>query len=248
MVFMMFSARSREGEGLEASPLRGFAIQCRVSLAPGGNEVSKYEEPAGEGVRVDAALYAGGKPSMHYDPLVGKLICYAEGTGWEAFEACRTRSIEALDRYVIDGVNTNKPTLRGILHHPEFINNEVLLSFMARHGATLAGGSSLPAASSEVKPAALRRQELAVASPLEATVVKSCVAEGAEVEEGQLLVLLSAMKLETEVRAPHAGTVLKVKVAENETVTSGQDLVVPWICERSWKWLRKPWSPLLESV
>ncbi len=58
-------------------------------------------------------------------------------------------------------VNTNKPTLRGILHHPEFINNEawsfwtpemltwpwrleVLLSFMARHGATLAGGSSAP--------------------------------------------------------------------------------------------------------
>ena len=33
---------------------------------PGGNEVSKYEEPSGEGVRVDAALYAGGKPSMHY--------------------------------------------------------------------------------------------------------------------------------------------------------------------------------------
>ena len=32
----------------------------------GGNEVSKYEEPSGEGVRVDAALYAGGKPSMHY--------------------------------------------------------------------------------------------------------------------------------------------------------------------------------------
>eukprot|EP00913_Durusdinium_trenchii_P020372 g19138.t1 len=57
-----------------------------------------------------------------------------------------------------------------------------------------------------MKPAALRRQKLPVMSPLEATVIRSCVAEGAEVEEGQLLVLLSAMKLETEVRAPHAGT------------------------------------------
>ena len=32
----------------------------------GGSEVSAYSEPSGEGVRVDAALYAGGKPSMHY--------------------------------------------------------------------------------------------------------------------------------------------------------------------------------------
>ncbi|CAK9012771.1 unnamed protein product [Durusdinium trenchii] len=214
------------GADLEASKLRGFAIQARVSLAPGGNEVSKYQEPSGEGVRVDAALYAGGKPSMHYDPLVGKLICYAPGEGDDAFQTCRKRTITALDSYIIDGVNTNKPTLRGILHHPEFINNEVLLSFMARHGATLAGGISVPVAKGEMKPAALRRQKLPVMSPLEATVIRSCVAEGAEVEEGQLLVLLSAMKLETEVRAPHAGTVLKVAVTENQTVGSGEDLVV----------------------
>eukprot|EP00434_Breviolum_minutum_P037592 symbB.v1.2.033337.t1/scaffold4127.1/size44276/5 len=97
---------------------------------------------------------------------------------------------------------------------------------MARHGATLAGGSSAPVPKGEMKPAQLRRQTLPVTSPLEATVVRSCVSEGAEVEEGQLLVLLSAMKLETEVRAPHAGTVMKVSVQDNETVSSGQDLVV----------------------
>ena len=72
--------------------------------------MSAYSEPSGDGIRVDAALYAGGKPSMHYakparfltgrgvlrsspvsqalyhrcqDPLVGKLICYAPGEGRE---------------------------------------------------------------------------------------------------------------------------------------------------------------------
>lgn len=40
-----------------------FAVSLHFA---GGNEVSKYQEPSGEGVRVDAALYAGGKPSMHY--------------------------------------------------------------------------------------------------------------------------------------------------------------------------------------
>jgi len=216
------------GPGHAASTLRGFAIQARVSLAPGGgSEVSAYSEPSGEGVRVDAALYAGGKPSMHYDPLVGKLICYAPGEGDEAFQACRERTVSALDSYVIDGVNTNKPVLHGILRHPEFIKNEVLLSFMARHGPTLAGSADAAASTSQAsKPVSLKRQELSVSSPLEATVVQSCVQEGQEVEEGQLLVLLSAMKLETEVRSPHAGKVLKVSAVANKTVSAGEDLVV----------------------
>ena len=66
-------------------------------------------------------------------------------------------------------VNTNKPVLRGILRHPEFIKNEacrglirleawdlqsgapcgeVLLSFMARHGPTLAGSADAATSSS----------------------------------------------------------------------------------------------------
>ncbi|CAE8605048.1 unnamed protein product [Polarella glacialis] len=127
------------GPGNALSPLRSFSIQCRVSLAPGGGStVADYSEPYGEGVRIDAALYQGGSPSMHYDPLVGKPICFASGEGIEsspsqigeeAFQACRERTIAAFDAYQITGVNTNKDTLKGILAHPGFVTNEVLLSF-----------------------------------------------------------------------------------------------------------------------
>jgi acetyl-CoA carboxylase carboxyltransferase component/acetyl/propionyl-CoA carboxylase alpha subunit len=218
------------GPGHAGSTLHGFAIQLRVSLAPGGSsEVSKYREPSGDGIRVDAALYEGCKPSMHYDPLVGKLIGFAPGEGESAFQACRERTLSALDTYDIEGVNTNKDIMRGILMHPEFIQNEVILSFMARHGATLAATGQAKASSScssSSSSAKLKQQELAVGSPLEAVVVKVCVSEGQEVQEGDLLMLLSAMKLETEVRAPARGTVRKISVGADQTVHSGQEMIV----------------------
>eukprot|EP00930_Biecheleria_cincta_P034965 TRINITY_DN24097_c0_g1_i1.p1 TRINITY_DN24097_c0_g1~~TRINITY_DN24097_c0_g1_i1.p1 ORF type:complete len:1192 (-),score=196.57 TRINITY_DN24097_c0_g1_i1:42-3617(-) len=210
--------------------LRGFAIQARVSLAPGGGDtVTCYREPTGDGVRVDAALYEGCKPSVHYDPLIAKLICFAPGEGDAAFQACRKRTLGALEAYDIDGVKSNKTTLRGIMEHSEFINNEVFLSFMARHGPSFAAAQGQRPArepTPSVDLRTLKREELSVSAPLEGTVVETRVQEGAEVAEGDLLVLLSAMKLETEVRAPAAGKVMKVCVKSNDTVKSGQDLVI----------------------
>ena len=63
MVFMWFLPRHNvtwEPSG------HNFAVVPCVEISGGGSEVSKYAEPEGEGVRVDAALYAGGSPSMHY--------------------------------------------------------------------------------------------------------------------------------------------------------------------------------------
>jgi len=219
------------GEGNAASTIRGAAIQSRVSLAPGGGkEVTTYREPSGDGIRVDGALYEGCSPSVHYDPLVGKLICFAPGNGDAAFQDARNLSLSALENWDIQGVNTNKALMRGILTHPEFVNNDVLLSFMARHGAALAkGGSGAPPFAGQKKAAAkgkVTRKELAVESPLEGIVIEVLAKEGAEVKQGDTIALLSAMKLETEVPAPYSGTVKKVCIKAEETVSSGQELVI----------------------
>jgi acetyl-CoA carboxylase carboxyltransferase component/biotin carboxyl carrier protein len=219
------------GEGRAAAKLLGAAIQARVSLTPGGGpEVTRYAEPQGDGVRVDAALYEGGQPSMHYDPLVGKLICFASGDiDGPAFDAARLKTLEALNSYHIEGVNTNKPLLGNILQHPEFVNNEVLLSFMARHGAALAAGpkaASTQGSSGSSGPVVIRVEELAINSPLEATVIEVKVKEGDTVKKGDIVALVSAMKLETEIPAPHDGTVRRISVAADETVKSGQELLL----------------------
>ena len=186
-----------------------------------------YREPEGEGVRVDGALYEGGQPSVHYDPLVGKLICFAPGEGDAAFQAAREKTIDALGRYHIEGIKTNVPLLRGILRHPEFIKNEVFLTFMERHGKTLAATPAPEAApSASASSGTGRNEKVSVEAPIEAVVIDIPVKVGASVHRGDLVALLSAMKLETEVVAPHDGTVLEICVETNATVSSGQGLVV----------------------
>lgn len=54
---------------------------------------------------------------------------------------------------------------------------------------------------------------------------KVLVSEGEAVEQGQVLLVLEAMKMEIRVSAPHAGQVEKILVREGETVGRGQALI-----------------------
>jgi len=58
-------------------------------------------------------------------------------------------------------------------------------------------------------------------APMPGTVVKVLVEEGQEVEEGQLLLVLEAMKMEQPVSAPHAGVVTALPFTEGSLVPGG---------------------------
>jgi 3-methylcrotonyl-CoA carboxylase alpha subunit len=58
-------------------------------------------------------------------------------------------------------------------------------------------------------------------APMPGTVVKVAVGEGDEVEEGQLLLVLEAMKMEQPVAAPHAGRVASLPYGEGDLVPGG---------------------------
>ena len=64
----------------------------------------------------------------------------------------------------------------------------------------------------------------AVVSPMQGTVLKVEVADGDEVEAGQVLCVVEAMKMENEIAAHRAGVVRGVAVAPGDAVTSGQTL------------------------
>jgi acetyl-CoA/propionyl-CoA carboxylase biotin carboxyl carrier protein len=66
----------------------------------------------------------------------------------------------------------------------------------------------------------------AVVSPMQGTVLDVRVAEGDEVEVGQVLCIVEAMKMENEVTAHQAGVVASLAVAPGQPVTSGQPLLV----------------------
>jgi acetyl-CoA/propionyl-CoA carboxylase, biotin carboxylase, biotin carboxyl carrier protein len=63
-------------------------------------------------------------------------------------------------------------------------------------------------------------------SPLQGTVLKVAVEQGAEVAEGDLICVIEAMKMENEIVAHRAGKVTALNVTEGAAVSSGDTLAV----------------------
>ena len=63
-------------------------------------------------------------------------------------------------------------------------------------------------------------------APMPGTILKVNVQNGQAVQEGDVLVVLEAMKMENEILAPKAGTVTQVLVSKGSTVDTGAALVV----------------------
>ena len=63
-------------------------------------------------------------------------------------------------------------------------------------------------------------------SPLQGTVLKVAVEQGATVEEGALVAVIEAMKMENEITAHKAGTVAELPIAVGASVASGDTLAI----------------------
>jgi biotin carboxyl carrier protein len=66
----------------------------------------------------------------------------------------------------------------------------------------------------------------AVSVPMPGKVIAVLVTEGDQVEKGQGLVIVEAMKMENEVRSPIAGEVKQIKVKQGDTIEGGATLVI----------------------
>ena len=82
-----------------------------------------------------------------------------------------------------------------------------------------------PAAAAPAAPAVTGAGE-PVTAPMPGNILKVNVNVGDAVKEGQVLVVLEAMKMENEIMAPKAGTVTQIVVSKGSTVDTGTPLVV----------------------
>lgn len=91
--------------------------------------------------------------------------------------------------------------------------------------AAPAAPAAAPAAPTAVPAAALASGEV-VKAPMPGNILKINVAPGQKVEEGDVLIVLEAMKMENEIVATKSGTVAQVAVSEGAVVETGAPLIV----------------------
>ncbi len=125
----------------------GWAMECRINaedpfrgFLPSTGRLVRFEPPAQSlvqgqattacGVRVDTGVVDGGEISMHYDSMIAKLIVH----GSDRADAI-ARMREALNGFLIQGVQSNIPFQAALLAHPKFQAGDFNTGFIAEHYA-----------------------------------------------------------------------------------------------------------------
>lgn len=100
----------------------GVAIECRIyaedssqGFLPSAGKLKVYKEPGGPHIRVDSGVMLNSEITVHYDPMISKLVCWGSNR-----DEAINRSLRALDEYFIGGVSNNISFLKFILQSKEF--------------------------------------------------------------------------------------------------------------------------------
>ncbi|VDO77295.1 unnamed protein product [Heligmosomoides polygyrus] len=173
-------------------PLNGHSFECRVyaeetkggSFMPTAGTLEYVSFP--NDARVDTGVVSGDEVSVHYDPMIAKVVV------WGADRATAAAKLDtALAQTRISGLPTNIQFVRTVLNHPEFMKGNVYTDFIPDH------------------------QEELFAD----------VKQSDEVQHGQPLVVMTAMKMEYILRAPAHCKVAAVSCAAGKNVAKGATLV-----------------------
>jgi acetyl-CoA carboxylase biotin carboxylase subunit len=115
--------------------LRGHAIECRITsedpyggFLPSTGTISHLEVPGGPGVRWDGGIQRGYEVTLHYDPLLAKLIVFAPDRA-----AAVARMARALDELLVVGVQTSAPYLRSVMSEPDFARGDLSIAYVEEH-------------------------------------------------------------------------------------------------------------------
>lgn len=113
--------------------VRGHAIECRINaedpqtFIPSPGKIQMFHSPGGLGVRWESHIYSGYSVPPFYDSMIGKLITFGESRD-EAIARMR----HSLDELVIDGIKTNIPLQKRILHDENFFNGGTNIHYLEK--------------------------------------------------------------------------------------------------------------------
>ncbi len=139
----------------------GHAIEARICAedsenryAPSIGRISDLELPGGPHVRIDSALYPGLELSPYYDPLIAKVIAWADSRALAV-----SRLGGALGELRVSGVRTTTSVLMRVLRDPRFLRGDYDTFFLESFGSNGAGPSDGERLAAAVASALRRHRE-----------------------------------------------------------------------------------------
>jgi acetyl-CoA carboxylase biotin carboxylase subunit len=129
--------RIARGERLDLDPARllapaGHAIECRIyaedpdnNFLPSPGRIQQLRVPAGPGIRDDSGATAGLDVPIFYDPMISKLVAWAED---RPLAIARMR--RALGEYLVTGIKTTVPFFTWLLAQPEFVDGRFHTTYL----------------------------------------------------------------------------------------------------------------------
>ncbi|MEP6990440.1 MAG: acetyl-CoA carboxylase biotin carboxylase subunit, partial [bacterium] len=120
---------------------RGWAIECRITsedpannFLPSTGRVHYLHVPSGPGVRWDSGIETGSEITLHYDPMLAKLIVWAPDRA-----AAVARMHRALLELTIEGVDTSRDFHLRVMEDAEFRAGAIEIQWLERRMADLTG-------------------------------------------------------------------------------------------------------------
>ncbi|MGD0632754.1 MAG: acetyl/propionyl/methylcrotonyl-CoA carboxylase subunit alpha [Beijerinckiaceae bacterium] len=223
--------------------LKGWAIESRIyaedpsrEFLPSTGRITTYRPPAegwnnGVTVRVDTGIVEGGEISIHYDPMIAKLVTHAPDRA-----SAIAAQAEALDRFVIEGIRHNIPFLSSLMHSPRWREGRLSTRFIAdEYGVAF---------SSPEPKGALARSFAAVALSIDHTLGRRRRAlsgrirqDGPEIYEHDRTVLLGKLRLDVQLSS-NDGTLTILFPHHKEPIRAVSD----------WKPSDKVWTGRIDGL
>ncbi len=137
LVKLQFQVASGETLSFTQADLsqQGHAIECRLyaedarnNFLPAIGTVLQFIPPQGAGIRVDSGIQSGDEISIHYDPMIAKLIIFDRDRN-----SAIQRTLQALEETVILGTTTNLDFLQALLQSEVFREGEIHTRYIDEH-------------------------------------------------------------------------------------------------------------------
>ncbi len=130
---LRIAAGEEPGFDPESLTPTGHAIELRVNaedskrFLPGPGAITQWEEPSGEGIRVDSGYASGTTVTPSYDSLMAKVIVHGADR-----EAALALARQAVSSFTVVGPKSNLAFHAELLDNPEFVSGDYDTALVAR--------------------------------------------------------------------------------------------------------------------